>query len=110
MLASVGKDAFEDRVGELKAFMLSSLSDIRGLLADDPARAKAKLAKHAGPIRLTPGSEGYTVEGEWDLLGASRASFAGASSVAIHNAMGAWLRRMWSLPKNGRRQRPPWNP
>jgi hypothetical protein len=77
MLASVGKDAFEDRVGELKAFMLSSLSDIRGLLADDPARAKAKLAKHAGPIRLTPGSEGYTVEGEWDLLGASRASFAG---------------------------------
>ena len=28
---------------------------------------------------------------------------AGAYSVAIHNALGAWLVRRWSLPKNGRR-------
>ncbi len=69
-LASAGQDAFRDRVNGLKAFMLSSLSDIRGLLAEDPARAKAKLAMHAGPIRVTPGTNGYTVEGEWNLLGA----------------------------------------
>jgi site-specific DNA recombinase len=76
-LASLGKDAFEDHLAELKAFMLSSLSAIQQLLTDDPARAKAKLAKHTEPIRLTPAKNGYTVEGEWNLLGASRAVVAG---------------------------------
>ena len=32
---------------------------------------------------------------------------AGAYFVAIHNALGALLVRRWSLPKNGRRPRPP---
>jgi len=59
-LASVGQDAFKDRVYGLKASMLT----------EDPARAKAKLAMHAGPIKVTPHTNGYTVEGEWNLLGA----------------------------------------
>ena len=42
-----------------------------------PARAKAKLAQHTGSIRLTPGIFGYKAEGDWDLQGASGASFAG---------------------------------
>jgi len=32
-----------------------------------------------------------------------RGLVAGAYFEAIHNALGAWLVRRWSLPRNGRR-------
>jgi hypothetical protein len=54
---------------DLGSWARERLSNIRGLLACDTARARVELARHAGPVTLVPTERGYQVEGSWNLLG-----------------------------------------
>jgi site-specific DNA recombinase len=77
-MAAAGKAGFEERVDGLRDFVTSRLSNIRDLLAADPARSRAELAKHATPIKMVPGKDGvYTAEGKWDLFGSDFEVVAG---------------------------------
>jgi site-specific DNA recombinase len=67
----------------IRAFVESSLKDIRKLLTADPATAKATLARHMPTIVLKPnvrpdGLKAYQVVSEWELLQGSTALLYGA--------------------------------
>jgi site-specific DNA recombinase len=117
-------DSVSVHVAKIRRFVSERLGNIRELLNADVQKAKAELAKHVTEIRMLPQPQGkkghYIATGEWNLLGGYPEGVglqvgagkrvrmvAGAYFVAIHNALGALLVRRWSLPKNGRRPRPP---
>ena len=64
---------FQNSTEELREFTKQRISDLPELLSQDVPRARAQLAKHVGPITLTPtesdGSRHYQCQGQWDLLG-----------------------------------------
>ena len=56
---------------EIAKKVREALQDIPALFKVDPLLAKAKLAEHLERITMCPQPDGtYSVEGEWDLLGA----------------------------------------
>jgi DNA invertase Pin-like site-specific DNA recombinase len=72
-LLSTGPVSVEADIVEIRRFVSWSLSDLRGLLAQDVAVARAELAKHITTITMTPAGEGknrfYVASGQWNLMG-----------------------------------------
>jgi len=66
-------DGSQSSTKELREFTRQRISDLPDLLSQDVPRARAQLAKHVGPVTLTPteseGSRHYQCQGQWDLLG-----------------------------------------
>ena len=64
---------FQNSTEELREFTRQRIFDLPELLSQDVPRARAELAKHVGPITMTPtesaGSRHYQCQGQWDLLG-----------------------------------------
>jgi site-specific DNA recombinase len=72
-LLSATPASIESRVDEIRKFVTSGLSDLRGLLRKDTALARTELLKHSSEITMTPRLEPahrfYVADGSWDLLG-----------------------------------------
>ena len=72
-LLAATSNSIEGRVRAIRKFVESRISNIRTLLQQDIALAKAELQSHLSEIRMTPTQKGedwsYVVEGTWNLLG-----------------------------------------
>jgi site-specific DNA recombinase len=70
-LLSSTQESIESRVGEIRRFVTSGLTDLRELLRKDTALARAELLKHSSEITMKPDLERrfYVANGSWDLLG-----------------------------------------
>ena len=72
-LLSATPQSIESRVGEIRSFVASGLSNLRDLLRKDTALARTELLKHSSEITMTPhrdlAQHFYVAEGNWDLLG-----------------------------------------
>lgn len=59
--------------GDVRKFVMSKLSNLRGLLYSDVPTAKAEILRHVDRIDLTPmeanGERFFVASGEWNLLG-----------------------------------------
>ena len=72
-LLSATPKSIESRVGEIRSFVRSGLSELRDLLRKDTALARTELLKHSSEITMTPHCQQaqrfYVADGKWDLLG-----------------------------------------
>ena len=73
-LRSATPGSVDTRIGEIREFVETSISDLRGLLNRDVVLAKTELRRHLDEVRMIPthGQETwhYVATGTWDLLGA----------------------------------------
>lgn len=83
--------SIESRVGEIRSFVASGLTDLRDLLRKDTALARTELLKHSSEITMTPngdpGQRFYVADGNWDLLGKDWTEGASRQTGAL-----GWLR------------------
>lgn len=86
-------DSVRARIRNIRGFVLSQLSDLRGLLNSDPMAAKAEMAKHVHAIKLTPAGKAYKVEADWELLGGSSEDAGGRNRTAYAGLFRAALYR-----------------
>jgi site-specific DNA recombinase len=72
-LLSTTPESIESRVGEIRNFVASRLTNLRDQLRKDTALARTELLKHSSEITMTPHRDSerrfYVAEGNWDLLG-----------------------------------------
>jgi site-specific DNA recombinase len=72
-LLSATPGLIEERLAEIRAFVETGISDLRGLLSRDVMLAKAEMRKHLDEVRMIPTSGQkawhYVAEGSWNLLG-----------------------------------------
>jgi len=72
-LLSATAGSIEERLGEIREFVETGISDLRGLLNRDVILAKAEMRKHLDEIRMIPtagqATRHYVAEGSWNLLG-----------------------------------------
>jgi site-specific DNA recombinase len=70
-LLSAGKGSIEADLVEIRQFVTEHLCDVRSLLHEDVALARAELGKRVSRIMMKPDlhRRHYTAIGEWDLLG-----------------------------------------
>jgi hypothetical protein len=71
---SPGPESFEARIRSIRQFAIARLTDVRELLHEDVATAKAELRRHVQSIELIPQENGdgdkiLIASGEWNLLG-----------------------------------------
>ena len=74
-LLSATPGSIEERLGEIREFVETGISDLRGLLNRDVMLAKAEMRKHLDEVRMIPTAglkaPHYVAEGSWNLLGTS---------------------------------------
>ena len=72
-------DSVRVKLKDLRGFVTSRLSDLRGLLNSDVMTAKTELSRHVKAIYLHPdhSKRTYTVSGTLDLLGVAKWSMPG---------------------------------
>jgi len=72
-LLSTSPTSLEARLREIRQFVEKGISNLRTLLNQDTALAKAELHKHLSEIRMMPTEDRddwyYVAEGSWNLLG-----------------------------------------
>jgi site-specific DNA recombinase len=92
-LLTATSNSIEGRVETIRKFVESRISDIRTLLQQDTALAKAELQSHLSEIRMTPTQKGehwsYVAEGTWNLLGTG--PNAPVPELAHSDGCGGWI-------------------
>ncbi|HVA76567.1 MAG TPA: hypothetical protein VNF27_01660, partial [Candidatus Binataceae bacterium] len=72
-LLSTQPDSIEAQLAEIREFVTSRITDLRGLLSKSVVLARAEVLKHVREIQMVPhvseSDPHYEAQGEWNLLG-----------------------------------------
>jgi hypothetical protein len=96
-LVSGGHGSLQATMKELRQKITTRLTDIRGLLSADVARARAEISRHVDKIVLRPvekqGRRFYVANGEWSLLGKAMGPDHDPAPVQLRMVAGARFER-----------------
>jgi hypothetical protein len=95
-------DSIQTQIEEVRGFVQEGILNLRNLLNENGALAKAELHRHLDEVRMAPSNEGkdwcYVATGDWDLLGVDSKLDSGRQSSDWRLEMVAGVRDVLKIP------------